>query len=80
MVCAGHEDLVEVRENQEEVVHDEAALEVVQADAVVLGVAARGVGDEGRVVVEGCASSCFFFFKARMLFSWCSKVSENSRR
>lgn len=62
MVCAGHEGLVEVHEDPEEVVHDEAALEVVQADVVALGVEARGVGDEGRVVVEGCASSCSFFF------------------
>lgn len=68
VACAGHEapDPVEVLEDPEEeeghdvveVLHDEEALEEeVQADEVGLGVAAHG---EGRVVVEGYASSCSF--------------------
>jgi hypothetical protein len=68
VACAGHEapDPVEVLEDPEEeeghdvveVLHDEEALEEeAQADEVGLGVAAHG---EGRVVVEGYASSCSF--------------------
>lgn len=59
----GHDEEEVVRDEEEEgghdeevVVRDEAAPEAV-ADVEALGVAAHGGGDEGRVVVEGCASS-----------------------
>lgn len=73
MVCGGHEgqdhpdrlaevrvDLEEEGHDEEEVVHDGAALEAAEARAVARGAAAHGEAarDEGRVVVEGYASSC----------------------
>lgn len=71
MACVGHEGPAEEGHDEEEVVHGEEEVaghdeEVVvhdevapeaEADVVALGVAAHGGGDEGRVVVEGCASS-----------------------
>lgn len=65
MACVGHEGPAEEVDHGEEEVegHDEEvvlhyeAVPEAEADVVALGVAALGGGDEGRVVVEGCASS-----------------------
>lgn len=86
----GHEGPAEVHEDpeeeeghdEEEAVHDEAALEAVEADAVARGVAAH-VGGEGRVVVEGCASSCYFVILLPPVldaFSGCPQGCENLTR
>jgi hypothetical protein len=73
VVCGGREGqdhpdrLVEVRvdleeegHDEEEVVHDDAALEAAEAHAVAHGAAVHDeeARDEGCVVVEGYASSC----------------------
>ena len=71
MACVGHEGPAEEGLDEEEVDHGEEEVEghdeevvvrdeavpEAEADVVALGVVALGVGDEGRVVVEGCASS-----------------------
>ena len=71
MACVGHEGPAEEGHDEEEVDHGEEEVEghdeevvvrdeavpEAEADVVALGVAALGGGDEGRVVVEGCASS-----------------------
>jgi hypothetical protein len=88
VVCGGHKgpdrtdllvqapvDLEEEGHDEEEVAHDDAALEEAVADA-----AAR---DEGRVVVEGYASSCsflFFFLAGMLLLIGASQLCENLRR